>query len=61
METETLGGAYAPGIVDGMHKLGPAAFGMLFPSGTQEQRITVAAQKVGLLGLSTKWLHVQAA
>ena len=58
IEMRSLGGAYTAGIVEGMERLGPAEFRLLFPSKEQAQFIAVAPRRRGLLGLATGWLHV---
>lgn len=58
IETRALGGAYTSGIVEGMERLGPNRFRILFPSREHPQLITIAPQTTGLLRKTTHWLHV---
>ena len=58
VESRALGGAYTPGIVEGMKRLAPARFRLLFPSRNHEHLITVERRVRRFFGRSKRWLHV---
>ena len=60
IQSHSLGGAYAPGIVEGMERLGPARFHLLFPSRDHGHMILVERRMQGLFRKTANWLHVTA-
>lgn len=58
IDTATLGAAYTPGIVDGMERLAPTRFRILFPSADQPQLVTIGPRRRGLLRLTKTWFTI---
>lgn len=57
LDTATLGGAYTPGIVQGMDRIGPRTFRIRFPDAGTSHRIEVHAPRRLFLRPPT-WLTV---